>query len=268
MSDSYKIILPQFEGPFDLLLFFIERDELDIYDIPIAKITTDFLDFMRQMERKNIELASEFILVAATLMRIKAKMLLPRKELDEEGNEIDPRKELVAKLIEYRQYKQVISEFQRLEEARQQIFVRGNILEDTMAIRQEYEKEAELHSLTLYKLLEAFQRVLKRYEAHQQQPQHVVINFPYTVDEEKEQLLALLRVDEATPFTDIFTSCKDRIQAIFRFLALLELAHLLYVHIGEVLGINQFEVRRLSEAERQQRLGTRDASATDTLPAE
>ena len=90
-SETYSIKLPQFEGPFDLLLFFIERDELDIYDIPIFKITTDFLSYIHQMEHLDIELASEFILVAATLMRIKAKMLLPRYEKDEEGNEIDPR---------------------------------------------------------------------------------------------------------------------------------------------------------------------------------
>ena len=89
-SATYEIKLPQFEGPFDLLLFFIERDELDIYDIPIAKITNDFLGYMHEMKSLNFDLASEFILVAATLMRIKAKMLLPRKELDEQGNEIDP----------------------------------------------------------------------------------------------------------------------------------------------------------------------------------
>ena len=88
---SYEIKLPFFEGPFDLLLFFIERDELDIHDIPIHQITSEFLEYIRQMEDMNIEIASEFILVAATLMRIKSRMLLPRPELDEEGNEIDPR---------------------------------------------------------------------------------------------------------------------------------------------------------------------------------
>ena len=96
-SDVYKRqVLPQFEGPFDLLLFFIERDELDIHDIPIAKITTDFLDYIRHLESLNIDIASEFILVAASLMRIKAKMLIPRKELDDLGNEIDPRGEPVS----------------------------------------------------------------------------------------------------------------------------------------------------------------------------
>jgi segregation and condensation protein A len=97
-NNVFEIALPQFKGPFDLLLFFIERDELDIYDIPIHNITADFLDYIHKMREFNIEVASEFILVAATLMKIKAQMLLPRKQLDEDGNEIDPRKELIQKI--------------------------------------------------------------------------------------------------------------------------------------------------------------------------
>src|SRR5258708_7999324 len=94
---SYQIKLPQFEGPFDLLLFFIERDELDIYNIPITRIINDFLNFVHGQEKLNIELSSEFILFVSTLMRIKAKMLLPRKELDASGHEIDPRQQLIDK---------------------------------------------------------------------------------------------------------------------------------------------------------------------------
>jgi segregation and condensation protein A len=101
---SYQIKLPQFEGPFDLLLFFIERDELDIYNIPITKITNDFLEYIHSQETLNIELSSEFILFISTLMRIKAKMLLPRKELDSQGNEIDPRQELINKILEYKSF--------------------------------------------------------------------------------------------------------------------------------------------------------------------
>ena len=99
---SYEIKIPLFEGPFDLLLFFIERDELDIMDIPISQITNDFFEYISDLEKMNIEVASEFIVVAATLMRIKSRMLLPRLSVDEEGNEIDPREELVEHLIEYK----------------------------------------------------------------------------------------------------------------------------------------------------------------------
>ncbi|MEO8584238.1 MAG: segregation/condensation protein A, partial [Flavitalea sp.] len=111
---SYHIKLQQFEGPFDLLLFFIERDELDIYNIPITKIINDFLDFIHSKDSLNIELSSEFILFISTLMRIKAKMLLPRKELDEQGNEIDPRQELIDKVLEYRRFKEASARLQEM----------------------------------------------------------------------------------------------------------------------------------------------------------
>jgi segregation and condensation protein A len=107
-TEVYQIKLPQFEGPFDLLLFFIERDELDIYNIPITKITNDFLGYIHTSESLNIELSSEFILFISTLMRIKAKMLLPRKELDPQGNEIDPRQELIDKILEYKDLKKLL----------------------------------------------------------------------------------------------------------------------------------------------------------------
>jgi segregation and condensation protein A len=116
-EESFEIKLAQFEGPFDLLLFFIERDELDIHDIPIARITDDFLNYIHQMNSLNMELASEFIFVAATLMRIKAKMLLPRYEA-EEGTEHDPKAELIRKLIEYKKFKQICEELRPFEEER------------------------------------------------------------------------------------------------------------------------------------------------------
>ena len=125
MSQTFTIKLPVFEGPFDLLLFFIERDELDIYNIPIASITDEFLEYLHQMESLNVDLASEFIVVAATLMRIKAKMLLPRKPVDEEGNEIDPRQELVQRLLEYKKYKSVLEDLRKLEDIRSFMNPRG-----------------------------------------------------------------------------------------------------------------------------------------------
>src|SRR4029078_2762818 len=124
---AYQIKLDQFEGPFDLLLFFIERDELDIYNIPITKITNDFLEFIRETEILNIELSSEFILFISTLMRIKAKMLIPRKEIDEHGNEIDPRQELINKILEYKRFKEASLKMAELEESRMLMIKRGNL---------------------------------------------------------------------------------------------------------------------------------------------
>ncbi len=124
---SFEIKLPLFEGPFDLLLFFIERDELDIYDIPISKIANEFLDYLHHLEKLNMEVASEFIFVASTLMSIKAKMLLPRPELNEEGQEIDPREELVKHLLEYKKYKSVVADLANLEKDRLDKEKRANI---------------------------------------------------------------------------------------------------------------------------------------------
>ena len=133
-SDTYQIKLPQFEGPFDLLLFFLERDELDIYDIPISRITDDFLIYINEMTDLDIELASEFMLVAATLMRIKARMLLPRKELDDEGQEIDPRQELVDRLLEYKKYKMLVEDLRLLEADRIEKHQRAAVNEDRKSV--------------------------------------------------------------------------------------------------------------------------------------
>ena len=112
---DFEVKLPLFEGPFDLLLFFIERDELDIQNIPISEITSDFLRYIKHLEKMDIEVASEFILVAASLMRIKAKLLVPRPDVDDKGKEIDPRQELVQKLLEYKKYKSVVNEMTEME---------------------------------------------------------------------------------------------------------------------------------------------------------
>ncbi|NQZ79103.1 MAG: segregation/condensation protein A, partial [Ekhidna sp.] len=129
-DEKFEIKLPLFEGPFDLLLFFIERDELDIYDIPIAQITDDFLQYLDHLEQLNVEVASEFILVAATLMRIKAKMLLPRPVIDEDGNEIDPREELVKHLLEYKKYKSILQELSSMESDMMLKEKRGNVAKE------------------------------------------------------------------------------------------------------------------------------------------
>lgn len=242
-SATYEIKLPQFEGPFDLLLFFIERDELDIHDIPIKKITDDFLGYLQQAKEMNIDLASEFILVAATLMRIKAKMLLPRKQTDEQGNEIDPRHELVQKLVEYKQFRDVVDELQAMEEERMKLFTRGNVQRDLIQLSELSGNEAELHSLTLFKLFNAFKNVLDRQE-QARKARHIVIKYPYTIEERKEYLLKSLPAKEYSAFDDIFSHCENRMHAIFTFLALLELIqqNLIEIKLGE--GSNNFWLQR------------------------
>ncbi|HEY8512701.1 MAG TPA: segregation/condensation protein A [Cyclobacteriaceae bacterium] len=244
VQENFEVKLPLFEGPFDLLLFFIERDELDIYDIPISKITNDFLDYMHHMDRLNIELASEFILVAATLMRIKSKMLLPRPQLDEAGNEIDPREELVKHLLEYKKYKSVIEEFQKMEETELMKEKRGNIVRELRSLAESTNVEAELQDVDLFKLMTVFEKVLRRYEAEKNKPVHQVVQYPYTVEAQKEFILKQVEENPNTSFNDIAEKFPTRIAMIFTFLAILELLALqrLTIRIGE--GYNNFWISK------------------------
>ncbi|HEX5113171.1 MAG TPA: segregation/condensation protein A [Saprospiraceae bacterium] len=240
MDSTYTIRINAFEGPFDLLLFFIERDELDIYDIPIAKITDDFLGYVHTMENLNIDLASEFILVAATLMRIKAKMLIPRKEVDEQGNEIDPREELIQRLLEYKAYKDATDELRQKEEARSMAFPRGNIEVELSALAEEALADAELESLTLYKLLTAFKRVMERFEDAKRHPVHTIVQYTYTVQEEQAIIINKMVMKPRLDFMDIFNTSDSRIHAIITFLALLEMINNQVVRILAGEGVNNF----------------------------
>ena len=240
---SFEIKLPLFEGPFDLLLFFIERDELDIYDIPISKITNDFLDYIQQLERLNIEVASEFILVAATLMRIKAKMLLPRPEIDELGNEIDPREELVRNLLEYKKYKSVIEEFARLEDARLSRAARGNVVKEIKKLSEISNVEAELQDLDLYKLLKVYERVVERFQIQHKKVSHTVYQYTYTVEGQKKYLLNLVLAQKRISFEEVLLQNSWKVVVVFNFLAILELLQLgeLELQLGE--GFNNFWLR-------------------------
>ncbi len=247
MTASYQIKLPQFEGPFDLLLFFIQRDELDIYDIPISKIAKDFLDYIKLMESLNVDLASEFIFVAATLMRIKSRLLLPRKEVDEEGNEIDPREELVQRLLEYKKYKSVLDEMRDFEEDRSQKFPRGNVVDELKGIATKALVDVELESLTLFKLLRSFESSINNFEERNKKTVHKVYRYPFTVRSEKKSLLNTLKIGKQTTFKSIFANCQNRVHAIVIFLAVLELANLEYIQITIGDGVNNFWVTKLDE---------------------
>ena len=251
---NFEIKLPQFEGPFDLLLFFIERDELDIHDIPIAHITNDFMTYMHSMQTMNIELASEWILVAATLMRIKAKMLLPRYEKDEQGNEIDPRQDLVRQLLDYKQFKAAADDLRALEDERMQRYTRGNLPQELLKLAGDMETgyAGELNQLTLYRLIATFEKVMMRFEDNQNRVIHTVVQFPYTVDGQKDVIRARLHKKPQMNFGEIFDECTSKIHAVFTFLALLELLQnrSLLIFVGE--GFNNFVVSTPEAAPEQQ----------------
>ncbi len=244
----YKIKLQQFEGPLDLLLFFIKRDELDIYDIPISKITKDFMDYLQMMEEMNLEIAGDFILMAATLMQIKVRMLLPR-EKNEKGEEIDPREDLVKALLEYKRYKEVSEEFSVLESEQRKIFYRGFFKADEKENPPEI--DTLLKNITLYDLIKAFKRAMEKVES---EPVHEIKKITVTIEEQSDFILAKVKEKGSIGFIDLVSDFQDKITIIVTFLALLELVKLGAIDLVESENFNDFEIVDLKKEEDGQRL--------------
>jgi segregation and condensation protein A len=237
---NYSIKVDQFEGPFDLLLFFIERDEMDIYNIQITKIINDFLHFIQEQEKVNIELSSEFILFVSTLMRIKAKLLLPRKELDALGNEIDPRQELIDKILEYKKYKEAAVQMADLEALRMLMMKRGNIQKEMSLVGEEAAEGTELQTVTLFKLMKSFEKVMTRLQERQNKPVHTVVRYNYTMEGSRAYLLDIVREGKTVAFEKVFDICQDRVHALFLFLSILELSQQKYMKLMVGEGRNNF----------------------------
>src|SRR3989304_3956715 len=176
----YKIKLEQFEGPLDLLLFFIRRDELNIYDIPISRITKEFLEYVNLIKLRDLEIAGDFILMASTLMHIKVRMLLPR-EVDEKGEEIDPRTELVQALLEYKKYKEMSEELSFFESNQRKISFRGNYSIDSKETYSDY--DVLLKDVSVYDLTKAFKSAI---EGVKVEPLHQIQKLNVSIDEQME----------------------------------------------------------------------------------
>jgi segregation and condensation protein A len=239
-EEGFAIRLPQFEGPFDLLLFFIERDELDIHEIAISRITDDFLNYIHQMSSLNMELASEFIFVAATLMRIKAKMLLPRYEADAAESEADSKEDLIRKLIEYKKFKDVCEQLRPLEDERFKQERRGNIATELASIEAVAMPGEELSDLTLYRLMQVYERVNRRYLSRSEEVTHTVIQYPYTIDQQKKAIDDLLRINGRLDFNAMLKSSENKVHFIYNFLAMLEMLQQELIDIQIGLNYNNF----------------------------
>ena len=237
---SYEIKLAQFEGPFDLLLFFIERDELDIHEISVAKITDDFLQYIHEMTALNIELASEFILVAATLMRIKVKLLLPRPDLNENGEGTDPRAQLIERLIEYKRFKQTVPLMLTLEAERFLQDKRGQHFADRELILALGLPNEELESLSLYRLLSTYARIVSRNQEAGSQISHIIVEHPYSIEKQKQEILSLLKTNDTLNFTFLSGQSSTKLQLVYNFLAVLELLQQEILQIDVGLGFNNF----------------------------
>ncbi|QXU41711.1 ScpA family protein [Pedobacter sp. D749] len=245
-AENFEIKLPVFEGPFDLLLFFIERDELNIQDVEISKITNDFLAYIHQLLALNVEVASEFILVAATLMRIKSKMLLPRIEVDEVGNEINSEQDLIARLIAYKQFKSAAEEMKVYEEERLKQNQRGNIGYDLTLAAASSTNQDELLSLDLYKLLTVYHRTMQKYELRSEEVKHTVVQYPYTIEQQKHFIANLLDINKQIDFALVLKNSENKVHFVYNFLAILEMLQQQVVEITIGSGFNNFNVKALS----------------------
>jgi segregation and condensation protein A len=239
----YKIKLEQFEGPLDLLLFFIKRDELNIYDIPISKITKEFLDYVNLIKMLDLEIAGDFILMASTLMHIKVRMLLPR-EVDEKGEEIDPRAELIQALLEYKKYKEMSEELAFFETSQRKINFRGNFSEDEKESPPDY--EILLKNVTIFDLAKAFKKAIDNIKP---EVFHDIQKVNISIDEQIAFILS--RLDELTElhFLTIVDGMKEKIRIVITFVALLELTKMGMIGIKESANFNDFVIIRMNNGQ-------------------
>lgn len=215
----YRVQLKNFEGPLDLLLFFIKRDELNIYDIPISHITHEFLEYIRLMEELDLDVASEFIYMASMLMSIKARMMLPFEgDEEEELDEDDPRYELVQKLLEYKRYKEMAEKMTIIDEETQKKYYRG--YPDADEVEKQATGEA-LKDVTLFDLMGAFRKVLA--DIKRQHTYHKVEKVSYTVEEQSEYILSTLQAKGRRSFLDICAELRNISVVVVTFLAVLEM---------------------------------------------
>jgi len=236
----HKVEIDQFQGPLDLLLYFIRRDEIDINDIPIAKITAEYLQIVEDMKSMNLSVAGEFILMAATLMRIKSKMLLPRPDLDDLGEPIDPRTELVQQLIEYKKYKDIADNLSEKWEALSYQHERSL----TQSI-DDIEKEINyLKEISVFELAKHFKEVMDR--APEINPYEVDLN-TLDLSDKKQFILSSFDGRGILSFEHLLKSCKSKLEVVITFIALLDLVQQFKIAVFQSSLFEDIEIHLLSK---------------------
>jgi len=222
----YRVSLQQFEGPMDLLLFFIRRDELDIYDIPIAKIADEYLAYVRLLEEIDLDGVADFIYMAALLINIKARMLLPTEATDEDGEAVDPRRELVERLLEYVRFKEASDQLDQRQEAVHEMYPRGEAASDRDEIQDSHDVDIDN---SVYDLVKALGRMLEEAE-EEEETVHEVEPLRYSIEGQQEYVLERLLTEPRVRFSEL---CRSRSKAfiIATFLATLELARQQYLYV-------------------------------------
>lgn len=241
---EYKVKLPIFEGPLDLLLYLIKRDELDIYNIPIERITKQYMEYVEAMRVLNIEVAGEFLVMAATLMLIKSKMLLPADQQVHEGEEeeeLDPRWDLVRQLIEYKKFKDAAEDLLRREQEQEKIFSRGS---SELGFDLPKTAEPTMGEVSVFDLINSFNQVLKRY--NQQEDLREIFEDRFTVSDKIDFILKLTTAEPKTAFSKLFDGAASRSEVVVTFLALLELIRLKQIRIVQASPFAEIEITRVT----------------------
>lgn len=234
---SYKIKLRTFEGPLDLLLYLIKKDELNIYDIPITQVTDQYMKYLEVMELLDLNVAGEFLVIAATLLHIKSKMLLPAEEIEQLEEEEDPRLDLVERLLEYKRFKEVAEHLRNQERLRQEMFSRK--------VDSPEEESGEVYFETsLFELISAFSKALKDI------PKDIfyeVIKDEFTVDEKIHQILHILFEKPKLELSELFDKAKNNLEIVATFLAILELIKLKEIKIMQKALFDEIQIMRNEE---------------------
>ena len=236
----HKVEIDQFQGPLDLLLYFIRRDEIDINDIPIAKITAEYLQIVEDMKSMNLSVAGEFILMAATLMRIKSKMLLPRPDLDDLGEPIDPRTELVQQLIEYKKYKDIADNLSEKWQALSYQHERSL----TQSIDDIEEEINYLKEISVFELAKHFKEVMDR--APEINPYEVDLN-TLDLSDKKQFILSSFDGRGILSFEHLLKSCKSKLEVVITFIALLDLVQQFKIAVFQSSLFEDIEIHLLSK---------------------
>ncbi len=257
-ATGYRVKLESFEGPLDLLLYLIKRDEVDIYNIPIARVTEQFLEHIRVLEILDLDVAGEFLLMAATLMRIKSKMLLPRQLDEDEDDEGDPREELVQRLLEYRRFKGVA------EKLKSKAAGRALQVGRPPADLDDYpEEEPELLiPVDLVGLLRTFGGLLEK--APRIEPYEVILD-EYTLEEKVELVLERLESDERIEFDSLFKKDAPRVEIVITFVAILELLRKQKITLSQTGLFGRIWIRRREDEDGN---GTGNGEGTGGEPQE
>ncbi len=239
---SYKIKLEIFEGPLDLLLYLVKKDHLNIYDIPIAKVTGQYLKYLELMRLLDLNFAGEFLVMAATLLEIKSKMLLPQTEAPQaEEQAVDPRAELVKQLLEYEKFKKIAEELRQKEEERKEVFIRPKAA--TVDYASTDDKEVYFEA-SLFDLISAFSQALKDIP---KELFYEVIKDEFTIEEKIHQILHFLLDEPVILLTELFEKAKNKFEIIVTFLAILELIRLKEIIVMQRKLFGKIEIIRNKE---------------------